>query len=155
VAILDADKEGFLRSDRSLIQTIGRAARNVGGKVILYAEGLTDSMKRAIDETKRRRLLQGDFNKKHGITPQTVVKSLGSPLFKIYEADYHDVPLAADQGARYGSADLPRMIRQLKQEMKQAAGQLEFEKAAELRDRIHDLEKRELALREASVEPEP
>jgi excinuclease ABC subunit B len=155
VAILDADKEGFLRSDRSLIQTIGRAARNVGGKVILYAEGLTDSMKRAIDETKRRRLLQGDFNKKHGITPQTVVKSLGSPLVKIYEADYHDVPLAADQGARYGSADLPRMIRQLKQEMKQAAGQLEFEKAAELRDRIHDLEKRELALREASVEPEP
>ena len=152
VAILDADKEGFLRSDRSLIQTIGRAARNVRGKVILYGDGMTDSMKRAIEETSRRRLLQGAFNKKHGITPQTVVKSLGSPLVKIYEADYHELPLAAEKGARYGSADLPRMIRQLKQEMKQAAGQLEFEKAAELRDRIHDLEKRELALREARPE---
>jgi excinuclease ABC subunit B len=153
VAILDADKEGFLRSDRSLIQTIGRAARNVRGKVILYGDGMTDSMKRAIEETSRRRLLQGAFNKKHGITPQTVVKSLGSPLVKIYEADYHELPLAAEKGARYGSADLPRMIRQLKQEMKQAAGQLEFEKAAELRDRIHDLEKRELALREAREPP--
>ena len=152
VAILDADKEGFLRSDRSLIQTIGRAARNVRGKVILYADGMTDSMNRAIDETNRRRRLQGAFNKKHGITPQTVVKSLGSPLVKIYEADYHQLPLAADKSARYGSAELPRMIRQLKQEMKQAAAQLEFEKAAALRDRIHDLEKRELALREAPAE---
>jgi excinuclease ABC subunit B len=148
VAVLDADKEGFLRSDRSLIQTIGRAARNVRGKVILYADGVTDSMSRAIDETKRRRHLQGAFNKKYGITPQTVVKSLGSPLVKIYEADYHDLPLVAEKSGRYSALELPRMIRQLKQEMKQAAGQLEFEKAAELRDRIHELEKRELTLRE-------
>jgi excinuclease ABC subunit B len=153
VAVLDADKEGFLRSDRSLIQTIGRAARNVRGKVILYADGVTDSMSRAIDETKRRRHLQGAFNKKHGITPQTVVKSLGSPLVKIYEADYRDLPLAAEKGGRYSALELPRMIRQLKQEMKQAAGQLEFEKAAELRDRIHELEKRELTLRETPESP--
>jgi excinuclease ABC subunit B len=154
VAILDADKEGFLRSDRSLIQTIGRAARNVRGMVILYADGMTDSMKRAIDETSRRRHLQAAFNKKHGITPQTVVRSLGSPLVKIYEADYGDLPLAAEQGVRYASDDLTRMIRQLKKEMKQAAAQLEFEMAAGLRDRIRDLEQRELALREARPEPE-
>ena len=97
VAILDADKEGFLRSDRSLIQTIGRAARNVNGTVILYADSMTDSMKRAIDETERRRRLQAAFNKKHGITPQSIVKALGSPLVKIYDADYVDIPMAADK----------------------------------------------------------
>jgi excinuclease ABC subunit B len=154
VAILDADKEGFLRSERSLIQTIGRAARNVNGTVILYADSTTDSMKRALDETRRRRRLQEKFNKEHHITPQTVVKSLGSPLVKIYEADYLDLPLAAESPAKYGAAELSRMIRQLKNEMKQAAQELEFEKAAELRDRIHDLEKRELALREARPELE-
>ena len=154
VAILDADKEGFLRSDRSLIQTIGRAARNVNGTVILYADSTTDSMKRALEETRRRRRLQEKFNKEHHITPQTVVKSLGSPLVKIYEADYLDLPLAAESPAKYGAAELSRMIRQLKNEMKQAAQELEFEKAAELRDRIHDLEKRELALREARPELE-
>jgi excinuclease ABC subunit B len=154
VAILDADKEGFLRSDRSLIQTIGRAARNVRGMVILYADGMTDSMNRAIDETYRRRTLQAEFNKNHGITPQTVVKSLGSPLVKIYEADYHDVPVAAEKGSGYGSAELPRVIRQLKKEMKQAAEQLEFEKAAELRDRIRELEQRELTLRDAMPAPD-
>jgi excinuclease ABC subunit B len=148
VAILDADKEGFLRSDRSLIQTIGRAARNVHGMVILYADGMTDSMKRATDETQRRRRLQAAFNKEHGITPQTVIRSLGSPLVKIYEADYLDIPVAAEQGARYGPGELPRMIRQLKKEMKQAAEQLEFEKAAELRDRIRELEEREMKVRE-------
>jgi len=148
VAILDADKEGFLRSDRSLIQTIGRAARNVHGMVILYADGMTDSMKRAMDETQRRRRLQAAFNKEHGITPQTVIRSLGSPLVKIYEADYLEIPFAAEQGAKYGPGELPRMIRQLKKEMKQAAEQLEFEKAAELRDRIRELEERELKVRE-------
>ncbi len=151
VAILDADKEGFLRSDRSLIQTIGRAARNVHGRVILYADFITDSMKRAIDETDRRRRLQAAFNKEHGITPQTVIKSLGSPLVKIYDADYVDIPLAADKSMSYGAADLARMIRQLKKEMKQAAEQLAFEKAAELRDRIRELEMSELALREATA----
>ena len=148
VAILDADKEGFLRSDRSLIQTIGRAARNVRGTVILYADNVTDSMKRAMDETQRRRRLQGAFNKEHGITPQTVIRSLGSPLVKIYDGDYLDIPLAAEKSVPYGAAELPRMIRQLKKEMKQAAEQLEFEKAAELRDRIRELEERELKLRE-------
>ena len=148
VAILDADKEGFLRSDRSLIQTIGRAARNVHGTVILYADSITDSMKLAIDETNRRRRLQGAFNKEHGITPQTVIKSLGSPLVKIYEADYVDVPLAAEKGAQYRSEALPGAIQKLKKEMKKAAEQLEFERAAELRDRIRAMEEQEIGLRE-------
>ncbi len=151
VAILDADKEGFLRSDRSLIQTIGRAARNVNGTVILYADSTTDSMKRALDETRRRRRLQEKFNKEHHITPQTVVKSLGSPLVKIYEADYLELPLAAESPAKYGVVELPRLIRQLKKEMKQAAQELEFEKAAELRDRIREMEEKELLLRESPM----
>lgn len=151
VAILDADKEGFLRSDRSLIQTIGRAARNVHGTVILYADNVTDSMKRAINETERRRRLQAAFNKEHGITPQTVIRSLGSPLIKIYDADYVDIPIAAEKTTAYSPSDLPRMIRRLKKEMKEAAQQLEFEKAAELRDRIRDLEQRELELRDAAA----
>jgi excinuclease ABC subunit B len=148
VAILDADKEGFLRSDKSLIQTIGRAARNVYGTVILYADAMTDSMKRAIDETERRRRLQGTFNRKHGITPQSIIKSVGSPLVKIYDADYVDIPMAAEKSAKYGAAELPRMIRKLQKEMKEAAQRLEFETAAELRDRIHALQDQELALRE-------
>jgi excinuclease ABC subunit B len=148
VAILDADKEGFLRSDRSLIQTIGRAARNVHGKVILYADSMTESMRRAIDETNRRRTLQTAYNIDHGITPQTVIKALGAPLVKIYEADYVDIPLAAEGAPRYAPADLTRRIKQLKKEMKQASGKLEFERAAELRDQIRDLENRELELRE-------
>ncbi len=151
VAILDADKEGFLRSDRSLIQTIGRAARNVNGTVILYADSITGSMKRAIDETERRRRTQAAFNKKHGITPQSIVKALGSPLVKIYDADYVDIPLVAETSAKYGAAELARQIRKLGKEMKQAAERLEFEKAAELRDRIRELQQQELALRETAL----
>ncbi|HXV48502.1 MAG TPA: excinuclease ABC subunit UvrB, partial [Candidatus Binatia bacterium] len=151
VAILDADKEGFLRSDRSLIQTIGRAARNVNGTVILYADSMTDSMQRAIEETERRRRLQAAFNKKHGITPQSIVKALGSPLIKIYDADYVEIPLAAEPATKYGVAELPRQIRKLQKEMKQAAERLEFEKAAELRDRIRALANQELALRESAL----
>jgi excinuclease ABC subunit B len=151
VAILDADKEGFLRSDRSLIQTIGRAARNVNGMVILYADSTTDSMKRAIDETERRRHKQAAFNKKHGITPQSIVKALGSPLVKIYDADYVEIPLAAEKSAKYGAAELPRQIRKLQKEMKQAAERLEFEKAAELRDRLRELQQQELTLREPAL----
>jgi excinuclease ABC subunit B len=147
VAILDADKEGFLRSDRSLIQTIGRAARNVYGTVILYADAITDSMRLAMDETNRRRSLQAAFNKKHGITPQTVIKSIGSPLVKIYEADYVDVPLAAEKEADYEAKELPRIIQRLKKEMKKAAANLEFERAAELRDRIRAMEEQEIGLR--------
>ena len=152
VAILDADKEGFLRSDRSLIQTIGRAARNVYGTVIMYADSMTESMKRAIEETERRRTLQAAFNQEHGITPQSIVKSLGSPLIKIYDADYVDVPLAAESSAKYGAAELPRMIRKLQKEMKEAAQRLEFENAAHLRDRIRELQDQELALRETALD---
>jgi len=155
VAILDADKEGFLRSDRSLIQTIGRAARNVYGTVILYADSITESMRLAMDETNRRRSLQAAFNKKHGITPQTVIKSIGSPLVKIYEADYVDVPLAAEQEANYGAKDLPRVIQRLKKEMKKAAEGLEFERAAELRDRIRAIEEQEIGLRNPLVARTP
>ena len=155
VAILDADKEGFLRSDRSLIQTIGRAARNVHGTVILYADSITGSMKRAMDETQRRRRLQADFNRKHGITPQTVIKSLASPLVKIYDADYVDVPMAAEKPAKYGTAELPKMIRKLQKEMKHSAERLDFEQAAELRDRIRELQAQELALREPAPERYP
>ena len=151
VGILDADKEGFLRSDRSLIQTIGRAARNVYGTVILYADTMTDSMKRAIDETERRRRLQAAFNQKNNITPQSIVKALGSPLIKIYDADYLDIPLAAENAAKYGTKELPRQIRKLQKEMKQAAERLEFEKAAELRDRIRELQTQELAARESPL----
>ena len=152
VAILDADKEGFLRSDRSLIQTIGRAARNVAGTVILYADGRTESMNRAIEETERRRRLQAEFNKAHNITPQSIVKALGSPLVRMYDADYVDVPLAAENAARYGKAELPRIIRKLQKEMKEAAQRLEFENAAQLRDRIRELQEQELALRESALE---
>jgi len=151
VAILDADKEGFLRSDRSLIQTIGRAARNIYGTVILYADSMTDSMRRAIDETERRRRLQAAFNEKNGITPQSITKAVGSPLIKVYEADYGEIPVAADKPAKYGPAELSRLLRKLQKEMKQAAERLEFETAAELRDRIRELQKQELNLRESAL----
>jgi len=152
VAILDADKEGFLRSDRSLIQTIGRAARNVNGTVILYADGVTDSMKRAMDETERRRRLQAAFNKKHGITPQTIIKALSSPLVKIYDADYVDIPLAAEGAAQYRPGELTRKIRKLQKEMKEAAQKLEFERAAELRDQLRQLQSQELTLRDSPLD---
>ena len=147
VAILDADKEGFLRSARSLIQTIGRASRNVNGSVILYADSMTQSMKQAIDETNRRRKRQAAFNKEHKITPKTVVKSLGSSLVQVYDADYVTVPLAAEKGEKYVPVeDIPRMVERLTKDMKRAAAGLEFEKAAEIRDRIHKLQEREIGL---------
>ena len=143
VAILDADKEGFLRSERSLIQTIGRAARNVDGTVILYADVMTDSMKLAIGETERRRGVQQAFNEEHGIVPRSVVKQIDEPLIRAYDADYVDVPLVADDGPP--PSEIPRMVEKLKKEMKQASDRLEFEKAAELRDRIRGLQERELS----------
>ena len=149
VAVLDADKEGFLRSERSLIQTMGRAARNVNGTVILFADIMTQSMKRAIDETNRRRRLQSAFNKKNRITPQTIVKSLGTPLVQVYEADYVTVPMALEGEEEYLTLNkIPRRIEHLKKEMKQAAANLEFEKAAELRDQIRNLQEREIGLRD-------
>ena len=143
VAILDADKEGFLRSERSLIQTIGRAARNVDGTVILYADIMTDSMKLAIGETERRRRVQEAFNEEHHIVPRSVVKQIDEPLIQVYDADYVDVPLVADEGPPPN--EIPRMVEKLKKEMKQASDRLEFEKAAEIRDRIRGLQDKELS----------
>ena len=147
VAILDADKEGYLRSERSLIQTTGRAARNVNGTVLMYADKITFSMKQAIDETMRRRRIQSAYNKKHGITPQSVQKALASPLIKVYEADYVDVPVVAEENQEYLSPQqLAKLIDQTRKEMQQAAAALEFEEAATLRDRLHALEQQALGL---------
>jgi excinuclease ABC subunit B len=149
VAILDADKEGFLRSERSLIQTCGRAARNVDGRVIMYGDRITRSMQACLDETKRRRVTQLAYNEEHGITPQTVKKSLRSILEDIAEQDYPELPQVAEGQEEYRTPDqLKREIARLKKGMLQAAGDLEFEKAAELRDRMLALEKQELALRD-------
>jgi excinuclease ABC subunit B len=148
VAILDADKEGFLRSEKSLIQTFGRAARNVNGQVILYADQMTGSMDHAILETHRRRKIQEEYNKVHQITPQTVKKSIRNILESIYEADYFTVPAAADVKEEYLPVkDIPAILQKLKKEMKEAASHLEFERAAELRDKIKHLEETELKLR--------
>jgi excinuclease ABC subunit B len=147
VAILDADKEGYLRSERSLIQTIGRAARNINGMVMMYADTLTDSMRRAIDETLRRRRVQSAYNKEHGITPQSVRKAITSPLVKVYEADYVTVPVVIEESEEYLSPQqLAALIEQTRQEMRQAAAALEFERAAELRDRLQALEQRALGM---------
>jgi excinuclease ABC subunit B len=147
VAILDADKEGFLRSEKSLIQTFGRAARNVNGQVILYADKMTASMDQAILETNRRRKIQEEYNKVHRITPETVKKSVRNILASIYEADYFTIPTVADVKEEYLPArDIPGIIEKLKKEMKEAASRLEFERAAEMRDRIHRLEEMELKM---------
>jgi len=145
VAILDADKEGFLRSERSLIQTCGRAARNIDGTVIFYAEDITPSMRRAIDETNRRRNLQRTYNEAHGITPASIQKDITDILSSIYEADYVTVPSLSEPEEENISLDrLPKIIRSLKKEMRAAAKRLDFEEAARLRDRINHLEKMEL-----------
>jgi excinuclease ABC subunit B len=133
VAILDADKEGFLRSARSLIQTSGRAARNINGKVIFYADTVTGSMRTAIQETKRRRKIQQEYNAQNKITPKSIIKNITNILDSIYEADYWTVPAAAEERVEYVSEP---EITSLEKEMKKAAEKLEFEKAAELRDRI-------------------
>jgi excinuclease ABC subunit B len=148
VAILDADKEGFLRSERSLIQTCGRTARNVAGRVLMYADNVTQSMKRTIDETNRRRRLQEKFNQQHGITPETIKKSIQDILGSIYEADYYTLSLAAEEEGGYIALDeIPRRIEKLQKEMRVAAEELEFERAAELRDEIKRLEAIELSYR--------
>ncbi|HEY6661163.1 MAG TPA: excinuclease ABC subunit UvrB [Pyrinomonadaceae bacterium] len=144
VAILDADKEGFLRSEQSLIQTIGRAARNARGKAILYADRVTDSMKRAIDETERRRAIQEVFNRENGITPQTIVKPIEATLITVSEADYFKVPTDVDEIEDYSPANIEATIERLELEMRGAAKRFEFERAAELRDRIKVLREREL-----------
>lgn len=147
VAILDADKEGFLRSERALIQTFGRAARNINGKVILYADTITKSMARAIEETQRRRKMQEEYNRIHGITPETIKKGITDILKSIYEADYLHLPVLEEEELFITDpAILEQTIKDLKEQMKEAASRLEFEKAAELRDRIKRLESRLLEL---------
>lgn len=147
VAILDADKEGFLRSHRSLIQTCGRAARNVEGRVLMYADRVTGSMQTCLDETARRRRLQEEFNRLNDITPQTVKKGLRSILESIEEKDYVDLPLAAESDEDYVSPKaLPKLVKQLRKEMLAAAKDLNFEAAAALRDRIKRLEDQALKL---------
>jgi excinuclease ABC subunit B len=146
VGVLDADKEGYLRSAGALIQTSGRAARNVRGRVLLYADRMTESMSKAMAEMSRRRELQKAYNEQHGITPESIVKSLDEVLGSVYEADYLKVDLeVAEEETRYADrSELEREIFSLRQEMKKAAADLEFERAAELRDRIRFLEKIDL-----------
>src|SRR4051794_20719057 len=144
VAILDADKEGFLRSERSLIQTIGRAARNEQGMAILYADKITKSMQYAIEETARRRKIQEEYNREHGITPTTIVKSIESTLVTAYEADYFKVPLEMDKFDEFSPKELKQTIHNLEIEMRQAAKDMKFERAAEIRDRLKYLREREL-----------
>ncbi len=149
VAILDADKEGFLRSAGSLIQTMGRAARNVQGMAILYADLRTDSMKAALGETSRRRVLQEAYNQENGITPESIKKNIGELLSSVYEADYAAIPEVAETPEeRYRSLDdLEREIKVLEKQMREAAKALEFEKAATVRDRIKTLRAREFGLK--------
>jgi len=146
VAILDADKEGFLRSKRSLVQTCGRAARNVDGTVIFYADEITPSMKMAIDETNRRRRLQKRYNEVNGITPESIKKDISDILGSVYEADYVSIPNVSEPEEEYISlGNLPKMIKSIKKEMLNAARRLDFEEAARLRDRLFVLEKKELS----------
>ncbi len=147
VAILDADKEGFLRSTTSLIQTFGRAARNVAGKVIMYADTITDSMKRAIEETNRRRQIQQEYNEQHGITPQSIRKNIDEVLASVYERDYVDLTRVAEEKAVYLSPEKrQKRMKELERLMKEAARNLEFEKAARYRDELNRLKKLELEL---------
>jgi excinuclease ABC subunit B len=144
VAILDADKEGFLRSERSLIQTCGRAARNINGTVVLFADTTTASMKRAIEESERRRKIQIAYNTLHEITPASIKKNIDRILSSPYEADYFTVPRAAEGTVPYRSPEeLEKLIAELTRDMKEAAARLEFEEAAVLRDRIKTLEDEE------------
>ncbi|MCL4477595.1 MAG: excinuclease ABC subunit UvrB [Deltaproteobacteria bacterium] len=141
VAILDGDKEGFLRSARSLIQTIGRAARNVNGTVIIFADRITGAIKQALDETNRRRIKQLAYNKEYGIVPETIKKQIRELRTSIYEKDYYTVPVEMADGTEeyIDPENIPSRIKELKSEMRRAAKELEFEKATELRDRIKKL----------------
>lgn len=147
VAILDADKEGFLRSERSLIQTMGRAARNAEGKAILYADKITKSMEYAISETTRRRQIQEEYNTEHGITPTTIIKSIDATLVTAYEADYFKIPLDLDAFEEYSPKQLKETMLQLEADMRNAAKEMKFEQAAEIRDRLKYLRERELIVR--------
>jgi excinuclease ABC subunit B len=146
VAILDADKEGFLRSSGSLIQTSGRAARNVNGRVIMYADTMTESMKSAIAETERRRALQAAYNEEHGITPESVVRAIEDVMSSVYERDYVTPPVREAAQMFRTQAELDAEIMRLEREMKSAAANLDFERAATIRDTLKSLRTRELGL---------
>lgn len=147
VAILDADKEGFLRSARSLIQTCGRAARNINGTVVFYADRITDSIKKATDESNRRREIQLEYNRIYHITPTSIQKNIDEILGSVYESDYVTVPAVAEEEGEYMTSErLKEVIEDFTVRMKAAAGSLEFEEAALLRDRIRALEKKELEM---------
>ena len=141
VAILDADKEGFLRSERSLIQTIGRAARNLEGKAILYADKKTKSIQKAIEETERRRKIQDKYNKKNNITAKSIKKEISDILQSVYEKDYAKSNLNIELGH-----NLKKHLKVLKKNMKESAENLEFEEAAKIRDEIRKLEASELEI---------
>jgi excinuclease ABC subunit B len=145
VAILDADKEGFLRSSGSLIQTVGRCARNLNGRAVLYADRMTDSMKKAMDETDRRRAIQEAYNAANGITPESIVRRLDMSLARIVEADYADLASVEADGIPdfKSQQDLDAFITKLETEMRETAKKFEFERAAKLRDRIKELRTKE------------
>jgi len=146
VAILDADKEGFLRSAGSLIQTSGRAARNVAGRVIMYADTVTESMRVALEETSRRRVIQEAYNTEHGITPASIVKAIDDISLSVYNLDYGTPAVMEDREAYLSPDELDSRIEQLQAQMRQAAANLDFERAATLRDKIKTLKSRELGL---------
>ena len=146
VAILDADKEGYLRSRTSLVQTAGRAARHVNGEVIMYADAVTGSMRWALDETTRRRAIQEAYNREHGITPLSIQKGIPKAMYEASEADYVTVPIVADPAASYvPREELPALLKTLERQMKDAAKRLDFERAAQLRDQIEGLKEAALA----------
>ena len=146
VAILDADKEGFLRSQTSLIQTCGRTARNINGRVLMFGDVVTDSMRRAIQETERRRKVQAQYNKENGITPEGIKKDVVDILSSIYEKDYYTVPVDELEEKGIEPKKLSKMVNKLRKEINEAAKRWDFEKAAQLRDRLMKLEKMEIAL---------
>jgi excinuclease ABC subunit B len=139
VAILDADKEGFLRSQTSLIQTAGRAARNLEGRVLFYADAMTDSMRRAMEETGRRRTIQEAYNREHGIEPASIVKQVNSPLVRMASLDYYDAAASVSRPDLPDGPSLSRRIAELEKEMKAAAKELDFERAAQIRDELRGL----------------
>jgi excinuclease ABC subunit B len=145
VAILDADKEGFLRSTGSLIQTMGRAARHLEGRAILYADVMTDSMKRAIDETNRRRIVQLRYNEENNITPQSIIKPIDMMLVAIAEGDYVTIPAETESDLELAPAEREKLIDDLERAMREAARKFEFERAAQLRDRIKQLRVKDVA----------